>query len=271
MFASADPCAACAPCPGAVRDRSASLAAVLARRGRPGVGRLRHLGVHERLPGSVRRAGDPGGRPCRQVTVLQFNTDATASWMGRSATSRSICPAGLLRQPAGDADLHDGRHPGQATGSASRPLRSGSWTTNLGTGSSSTTRSTTSTAPDSQTAVLGVVAIGVPAKIVVSVRSDGDYGLTREAHEPQPGAPARRHAADAVGRPGRPRPRRAAVLLGCLFSRGSAAGVAPRPFLSMPSRCEPVTTTVRADSWQNPGVWKTASYTSAPLTGCDQL
>ncbi len=127
-------------------------------------------------------------------------------------------------------------------------------------------------APDSQTAVLAVVAIGVPAKIVVSVRSDGDYGLRAKLSNLNQalmltttrltlwGVPA-----DPVHNPKRYFP------AGGLFGYGAPAGVAPRPFLSMPARCEPVTTTLRAASWQNPSKWATASVTSPPLTGCDKL
>ncbi len=47
----------------------------------------------------------------------------------------------------------------------------------------------------------------------------------------------------------------------------------PTPLLSMPSACpgEPLRTTMRADSWQRPGVFATASATSAATTGCGAL
>jgi hypothetical protein len=126
--------------------------------------------------------------------------------------------------------------------------------------------------PDSQTAELAVVAVGVPAKIVVSVRSDGNYGLQAKLTDLNQalaltttrltlwGVPA-----DPVHDPDRFFPGQG------LFGKGAPAGVPQRPFLSMPSRCEPVTTTLRASSWQNPDKVVAASVTSPTLTGCDQL
>jgi hypothetical protein len=127
-------------------------------------------------------------------------------------------------------------------------------------------------APDSQTAVLAVVAVSVPAKIVVSVRSDGDYGIRAKLTNLNQalaltttrltlwGVPA-----DPIHDPQRFFPN------GGLFGSGAPAGVPPRPFLSLPSRCEPVTTTIKASSWQNPDKFVTAAVTSPTLTGCDQL
>jgi hypothetical protein len=127
-------------------------------------------------------------------------------------------------------------------------------------------------APNSQTAVLGVLAASIPAKIVVSVRSGGDYGLTAKLTNLNQGLALTTTRltlwgvpADPVHTPHRYWPN------GGLFGTGAPAGVPPRPFLSLPARCEPVTTTLRAASWQRPDVWHTASVTSPVLTGCDQL
>jgi hypothetical protein len=124
-------------------------------------------------------------------------------------------------------------------------------------------------APDSQTAVLGVVVIGVPAKIVVSVRSGSDFGLTAKISNINQAIPLDTTRLRLWGVPADPihdSHRYSAYSI-----TGAPAGVKPQPFLSLPARCGAPTTTVRADSWQNPGVWKTASYTAPPITGCDQL
>lgn len=127
-------------------------------------------------------------------------------------------------------------------------------------------------APDSQTAVLAVVAASIPIKIVVSVRSDGDYGLRAKLTNINQAAQTTTTTltlwgvpADPVHDPERYFPN------GGLFGFGAPAGVPPRPFLALPARCEPLTTTLKADSWQNPGKFVTASVTSPTLTGCDQL
>jgi hypothetical protein len=126
-------------------------------------------------------------------------------------------------------------------------------------------------APDSQTAVLGVVALSVPAKIVVSVRSGGDYGLTAKLSNLNQGLSLQLTTLTLWGVPADPIHDGQRYGTGGIFDTGHPAGVPLRPFLSMPSRCDPLTTTVRAASWQNPDDWKTASYTTASLTGCDRL
>jgi hypothetical protein len=125
-------------------------------------------------------------------------------------------------------------------------------------------------APDAQTAVLGIVVFSIPAKIVVSVRSDGDYGLTAKLSNLNQGLQLRYTSLTLWGAPADP-VHDALRFLGNPFNPGHPAGVPVRPFLSLPARCEPVTTTLRTDSWQNPGVWHTASVTSPALTGCDKL
>jgi hypothetical protein len=127
-------------------------------------------------------------------------------------------------------------------------------------------------APDSQTAVLAVVAASIPAKIVVSVRSDGTYGLQAKLINLNQGLALTTTRLTLWGVPADPvHDADRHILNGNLGAVGASAGVVPRPFLSLPSRCEPVTTTLHADSWQNPGVWSTASVISPALTGCDRL
>lgn len=124
-------------------------------------------------------------------------------------------------------------------------------------------------APDSQTAVLGVLVIGVPAKIVVSVRSGSDFGLTAQLRNINQAISLDTTRLNLWGVPADPI--HDAHRYSAYGITGALAGVKPQPFLSMPARCAPLTTTARADSWQNPGAWSTASVTSAPLTGCDRL
>ena len=124
-------------------------------------------------------------------------------------------------------------------------------------------------APDSQTAVLAVLALGIPAKIVVSVRSDGDYGLQAKLTNLNQGLLLTKTVLTLWGVPADPV--HDSLRMRALAQGGLAAGVPPRPFLSLPARCEPMTTTIRAASWQNPDKWAVTSETTPPLTGCDQL
>jgi hypothetical protein len=120
-----------------------------------------------------------------------------------------------------------------------------------------------------QTAVFAAMVLSVPAKIVASVRTGGDYGITAKISNINQALPLTHTILTLWGVPADPvhDPHRYTGI----FDGGHPAGVPPRPFLTAPARCEPVTTTVRADSWQDPGTWVTRSVTSPPLTGCDQL
>jgi hypothetical protein len=123
-------------------------------------------------------------------------------------------------------------------------------------------------APD-QTAVLGVIVLSVPTKIVVSARTDGDFGLTANFTNLNQAFPLSHTVLTLWGSPADPihDPQR---MVGFLEG-GATAGIPPKPFLSLPARCEPVTTTIEIDSWQDPGVWHKDSETTPPLTGCDGL
>ena len=71
------------------------------------------------------------------------------------------------------------------------------------------------------------------------------------------------------------------IKLVCEEGGGQSAGVAPVPFLTMPTDCSagPQTATLRADSWQEPGSvsegrytgYAEKSWTLPGVTGCDQL
>jgi hypothetical protein len=124
--------------------------------------------------------------------------------------------------------------------------------------------------PDSQTAVLGIVVFSVPAKIVISARSDGDYGLTARLSNLNQALQLINTELVLWGVPAAP-VHDAKRFLDNAFTPGYPAGVPERPFLSMPARCEPVTTTLRTRSWENPEDWKTQSVTTPPLTGCEDL
>ena len=66
----------------------------------------------------------------------------------------------------------------------------------------------------------------------------------------------------------------------CAQSGGRVSSALPKPFLTNPTDCSagPVTTTMRADSWQDPGNFHTASFVShlpdgthAGVDGCDKV
>jgi hypothetical protein len=127
-------------------------------------------------------------------------------------------------------------------------------------------------APGEQTAVLAVVFATIPAKIVITPRTDGDYGLVATSANLNEGAALAHLTFTIWGVPAAP-VHDAQRSKGCPypFCGGNPAGIEPKPFLSLPTRCEPMITEARADSYQHPGAWVTASDETPPLTGCDKL
>jgi hypothetical protein len=131
--------------------------------------------------------------------------------------------------------------------------------------------------PDTgEPAAFGFVILGVPVRVSLHVRTSGDYGLTATLHGvPEAvlvfgstlkfwGVPAdSSHDAERFlpggvepGASGQPIPSQAPHV----------------PFMINPSACgEPLMATVRTDSWQHPGDWKSATATIGSIVGCDAL
>jgi hypothetical protein len=128
-------------------------------------------------------------------------------------------------------------------------------------------------AADSQTATFATVVLGFVTKIVISVRTDGDYGLTAKLTNINQGLDLARTQLTFWGVPAASihDPERFEGCRFLPFCGNHPAGIPPKPFLSLPGRCEPVVTELAADSWQNPGEFVSISAESPPLTGCEGL
>lgn len=137
--------------------------------------------------------------------------------------------------------------------------------------------------PAPQTAVLGAIVVGAQVKFEITARTDGDFGLTAKIANANQALKIRRTVVTLWGVPAaeiHDPDRCTGLFLNC----GTPAGIEPKPFLTLPARCEPVTTTLFTDSWQEPGRrnpdgtfdlserhWASASETTPPLEGCDEL
>lgn len=121
-----------------------------------------------------------------------------------------------------------------------------------------------------EVAKLGFAVLGQMVTIQISSRTDGDYGLTAKVLNSNQGLPIAGSELILWGVPADPvnDPERCTELL---VNCGHSAGLSPRPFLTVPARCEPVKTEIRGDSWQHPDEWAHATYETPPLTGCDSL
>lgn len=136
-----------------------------------------------------------------------------------------------------------------------------------------------------ETAVVAAQVFGALVRINISVRTDGDYGLQANIDNINEGLGNFRTKLTLWGVPAAETNDPLRWGDGTGTYRGVPAGVPPQPFLSAPARCDtPLTTTIHADSWQNPGRrnpdrsldlsdpnWVTASSTLPPLKGCDAL
>jgi hypothetical protein len=143
--------------------------------------------------------------------------------------------------------------------------------------------------PPGEAAQFGAILLKHLILIDAHVRAGGDYGLTTTLTNISTDAPLISSALTLWGVPADPAhdPMRGAVCTGdpsdpgnC-FGGGLSAGVPPKPFLTLPTSCAgPQTTTIAADSWQDPGAtnpdgspdlsdpaWKTASFISHDNSG----
>jgi hypothetical protein len=131
--------------------------------------------------------------------------------------------------------------------------------------------------PPGTPAELGFDALGVGIFVHVSgsLRSDGDYGITGAtddvlaktnnpvfgAHLQLWGDPSGKSHDEMRGH--------------CQVTHTKTCGVEEQKtaLLTTPTRCagQPTTVTGRADSWEQPGVFKTASYENPATGGCNEL
>lgn len=122
-----------------------------------------------------------------------------------------------------------------------------------------------------QTAVLSAVVLAIPVKLIVSVRTDGDYGLQIKVPSINQALPLAQLPIELWGVPEASShdPKR------CTFfftNCGTPSTIPPTPFLTTPVRCgEPLVTEVKARSWEHPDYWATEKVTNEAQTGCDGL
>lgn len=119
-------------------------------------------------------------------------------------------------------------------------------------------------APKGVPAEFGFIALVVPVTLDATVRTGGDYGLTVNLKNVAQGLPLAGSSLTFWGVPADP---------GHDTDRGGPVDGPLKPFLTLPTACNgPQTTTLHADSWENPGAFHTASFdTPTGADGCDRL
>jgi hypothetical protein len=131
--------------------------------------------------------------------------------------------------------------------------------------------------PTGVPAEFGANLLLLDATIDIKVRTGGDYGLDATLSDIPTLLPLTGSSLTLWGVPADPSHDSQRTCPG--VSGGCSAGVAPQPLLTMPTACGgPLTTTLTADSWQNPGQFVTASFQTTDssgnpvgITGCGQL
>ncbi len=139
-------------------------------------------------------------------------------------------------------------------------------------------------APPSAPAEFGFTVLGIPVIFTAAVRTGGDYGLTAHVKNISQLLGVEGTTVTLWGVPADPS--HDALRGECLGQLGQSLGLCPgggepRPFLSLPTSCTagPLTTTITADSWQEPGAppvlasAQTRDSVGDPLgvVGCDRL
>jgi hypothetical protein len=131
--------------------------------------------------------------------------------------------------------------------------------------------------PKGMPAQLGFQPIfGLPFFINTKLRSDGDYGITAyldNTTEAKRVTAATTFIWGVPAHPSHDRLRGSCVDGVSLFSYSLGncpAGIEAKPFMRLPSSCaEPLSTTISIDTWLNPGVFASASFTEPAPVGCE--
>ncbi len=124
--------------------------------------------------------------------------------------------------------------------------------------------------------LFGFTILGNVIHLAATARTDGDYGLTVTVPNVSQQMTLYGSSLTFWGTPAEKShdPMRGVTCYGSNFCIGEpqTAGIEPKPFLTNPTDCSAVpSTTLNADSWQNPGVFVSAVATSPAPTGCSKL
>jgi hypothetical protein len=133
-------------------------------------------------------------------------------------------------------------------------------------------------AQDDTPAEFGWAATGFRFHPKAVLRTGGDNGVTIVSRDLAQNAPLVGTIVRLWGVPSDPahdesRNRLCALTIGYCTTEGQPTQWPRLPFLTTPSNCSAagLTTGVRADSWQEPGIYRTKSYTAPPPVGCENL
>ncbi len=229
-----------------------------------------------------------GGHPYQATTSFSFNTKAEAGGEIPDDLAKDVVaelPPGFVGNPQAISTCTEAELVG-AFGKACPPASQvGTSTLDVAAGSGPTAYRypggltvpvyNLTPGPD-QPGLFGFVIMGNVIHLAATARTDSDYGLTVTVPNVSQQMTLYGSTLTFWGAPADPShdAKRGVTCYGTFFCVGTpqSAGIAPRPFLTNPTDCSVVpVTTMRVDSWQNPGDFKSATATSPAPTGCSKL
>jgi hypothetical protein len=213
-------------------------------------------------------ATQAGSHPFSSTTTFSFPslTDGSGAFAGPDGNMKDVqvgLPAGFIGDPNATpkctvADLD--------ANNCSGATQVGSLTLAGGTLLSLTLPVFNMVPPRGVTAQFGANVLLVDAFIDISVRTGGDYGLTAGLVNIPTILPLTGSSLTLWGVPADPAHDADRHCPG--FVTPCTAGIPLKPLLTLPTQCSgPLTYTLRADSWQNPGSFITSSFTTHDSSG----
>jgi hypothetical protein len=234
-------------------------------------------------------ATQAGSHPYQMITSFEFNTQIAHSAFGapdgglRDATVN--LPAGLVVNPTAtpvkctEAELETAGT-GCPAASAVGVVRTTIGASETRTGSLEPLFNMVPPPGTPADLAFNAAGLGLFVHLRGGIRTGGDYGLTATAHDVTQFGEIVGFSAYLWGNPSDPSHDATRGI--CATPRGGSCPVTPTstPFLTLPSACSgPLTTTITADSWQNPGKFiapdsfPTVDLNGNPVgvSGCEKL
>ena len=222
-------------------------------------------------------ATQAGSHPYQDVTSINFATDSQGLPTENVKDVKVNLPAGLIGNPNATPKCTVQQLDNSVCPAASQIGLLG-LTTNLGGGPTTISEGLYNMVPPpGMAAQFGANILVVNSFLDVSVRTGSDYGITTVSNNISANLPVVGLTVTLWGVPADPS--HDAVRTCPNFVTPCSTGAPQTPFLTMPTQCQgPLTSSLQADSWQDPGDFASASSQSMDaggnpvgVTGCQQL
>lgn len=243
------------------------------------------MGSQGESPGTLTPTTQAGAHPFAVTTNIAVNTVGEGEALRPDGSQRDATidmPAGFIGNPTAvpacpRADVGPGRCPADTqVGVVTLKLADPTLEMFFGT---STTEGVYNMAPRAgEVADLAFEIFAIPIHLEIGVRSEGDYGVRVKLTNVPEGLPFQAVHLTLWGVPGAAahNEERGSEFF-CsgegaerfCSGGGETSGGANGAFLTLPTNCQsPMVSSISTDSWQQTGIFTTATYTGATPTGC---